>query len=46
MSPMSTFYNNKKGAETTYLDYYRDVYGIKITNIKQPLLRAVKSIKK
>lgn len=30
----------------TYIDYYKNVYGIKIEDTKQPLLKATKSIKK
>lgn len=45
-SPLSTFSNEKKGAEMTYLDYYKEAYGVTIKNTKQPLLLAIKSIKK
>ncbi len=30
----------------SYVDYYKEVYGINIRNTKQPLLLAIKSIKK
>ena len=30
----------------TYMEYYRDAYGIKIRNNKQPLLKSIKSVKK
>lgn len=30
----------------TYIDYYKEAYGIVVRNTKQPLLHAVKNIKK
>mgnify|MGYP003945953365 FL=1 len=45
-SPLSTFYHEKNKCHITYEDYYRTVYGIKIRNLKQPLLKSVKSVKR
>lgn len=28
------------------MDYYKDVYGLKISNTKQPMLKVIKSIRK
>lgn len=46
MSPSSTFYLEKKGVNMTYIQYYKEAYGVTIKNNKQPLLKAVKSIQK
>ena len=41
MTPKSEFHNKKKGEAQTYEEYYRESYGIKVTNTKQPLLRVL-----
>ena len=41
LTPLSTFHNEKKGATMTYKDYFKDAYGLTISNNKQPLLRVV-----
>ena len=45
-NPLSTFKNNKKGVEMTYIDYYKEVYGIHVSDLKQPLIYALKNIRK
>ena len=43
---MSKFQNDKKGVEMTFMEYYKDAYGLSIKNNKQPLLLAIKNIEK
>lgn len=40
-TPCSTFHNVKKGETMTYKQYYLEVYGLKVTNDEQPLLKVV-----
>jgi hypothetical protein len=43
-SPMSKF--EKGGVLITYADYYKEAYSEKVYDLKQPLIKAIKSIKK
>lgn len=43
---MSKFHNEKKGVDMTYIEYYKEAYGIVVKNNKQPLLHAVKNVRK
>lgn len=45
-SPESLFFNDKLGKSINYLQYYEDVYGVKIHNKKQPLIKIEKNIRK
>ena len=40
-SPLSTFHNEKKGAQMSYADYFKEAYGLKVSNNKQPLLKVI-----
>ena len=40
LSPMSTFYNQKREGKISYLEYYQEAHGIKILKKDQPLVRA------
>lgn len=46
LNPESTFYNEKKGVKMTYKEYYKDAYGLTVTNNKQPLLKVVSRYRK
>ena len=39
--PKSTFHNEKKGVQMSYADYFKEAYGLKVSNNKQPLLKVI-----
>lgn len=41
LSPLSKFHNEKKGVEMTYETYFKEAYGLKVSNTRQPLLKVV-----
>lgn len=43
-SPLSKF--DKNGVQITFVDYYKEAYSEKIYDLKQPLIKAIKSVKK
>jgi len=45
-SPLTKFHNERKGVDMTYVDYYKEAYGISVKNTKQPLIWALKNIRK
>ena len=41
LNPLSKFHNEKKGVQMSYQDYFKEAYGLKVSNTKQPLLKVV-----
>jgi aubergine len=39
MGPKDTFMDESKGKKVTYEEYYKENYGLKVTNMKQPLIK-------
>lgn len=46
LNPKSTFFSDKEAGKITYASYYQKSYGLKITDMKQPLVYALKNIEK
>lgn len=38
MTPYSKFYHDKKAGQVTFAQYYKDSYGINVTQKNQPLV--------
>lgn len=45
-TPRSQFYNEAKGVNMSYEDYYRDFYDLPVTDHKQPLIKVVGRVKR
>lgn len=46
LSPKSSFHNESKGCNMSYEEYYKNVYGLKVKNNSQPLLKVVGRMRK
>jgi hypothetical protein len=41
MSPQSTFFKDDEQGKITFKDYYKQKYGVKIQDMKQPLIKVI-----